>query len=177
MDVDKIVFYTDSRIVLGYIQNERRRFFVYVANRIQTIRHISDPTQWKYVDSTENPVDIATRGKPAKDLMHSFWFTGPEFLKNPDSTDSSSEIIDVEVFEIDENDPEVHTQITTYVTEHSKAQGLGSSRFERFSEWSSLRRAISNLTIRIKLRKTDDHHLLTLKEVPLFYRRGVIWPS
>jgi hypothetical protein len=96
--------------------------------------------------------------------MHSFWFTGPEFLKNPDSTDSSSEIIDVKVFDIDENDPEVRTQITTYVTGHSKAQGLGSSRFERFSEWSSLRRAISNLTIRIKSRKTDDHHLLTLEE-------------
>jgi hypothetical protein len=47
MDVDKIVFYNDSRIILGYIQNERRRFYVYVANRIQTIRNISDPTQWK----------------------------------------------------------------------------------------------------------------------------------
>lgn len=32
IDVQKITFYTDSRIVLGYIHNTSRRFYVYVAN-------------------------------------------------------------------------------------------------------------------------------------------------
>ena len=33
LDVDEVVFYTDSRVVLGYIQNESRRFYVYVAKQ------------------------------------------------------------------------------------------------------------------------------------------------
>ncbi len=81
LNVDEIVFYTDSRVVLGYIQNESRRFYVYIANRIQIIRSISDPSQWRYVGTGVNPADIATRCKPAKQLMASSWFDGPNFLR------------------------------------------------------------------------------------------------
>ena len=35
--IDEVNFYTDSKVVLGYIQNESRRFYVYVDNRIQII--------------------------------------------------------------------------------------------------------------------------------------------
>ena len=31
-------FWTDSRVVLGYISNEARRFHTFVANRVQAIR-------------------------------------------------------------------------------------------------------------------------------------------
>lgn len=37
-DIHKITFYTDSRIVLGYISNNTRRFYVYVANRVTCVR-------------------------------------------------------------------------------------------------------------------------------------------
>ncbi|KAK3507778.1 hypothetical protein QTP70_000334 [Hemibagrus guttatus] len=33
--LDAVEFYTDSRVVLGYIYNQTRRFYVYVANRVQ----------------------------------------------------------------------------------------------------------------------------------------------
>ena len=36
-------FWTDSRVVLGYISNEAKRFHVYVANRVQEIRDLPDP--------------------------------------------------------------------------------------------------------------------------------------
>ncbi len=35
---DNMAYYTDSKVVLGYIQNQSRRFYVYVHNRIQRIR-------------------------------------------------------------------------------------------------------------------------------------------
>jgi hypothetical protein len=38
-------FWTDSRVVLGYIYNEARRFHVFVANRLQQIREFSQPQQ------------------------------------------------------------------------------------------------------------------------------------
>ncbi len=34
---DNMAYYTDSKVVLGYIQNQSRRFYVYVHNRIQRI--------------------------------------------------------------------------------------------------------------------------------------------
>ena len=54
------VFYTDSSVVLGYIRNEARRYHTYVSNRVQQIRDSSDPTQWLYVSSSDNPADIAS---------------------------------------------------------------------------------------------------------------------
>ena len=39
------VFWTDSRVVLGYISNESKRFHVFVANRVQQIRKCTSPQQ------------------------------------------------------------------------------------------------------------------------------------
>lgn len=33
--VDEEVYYSDSKVVLGYIENESRRLYVYVANCVQ----------------------------------------------------------------------------------------------------------------------------------------------
>lgn len=51
MDLDKkdFWFYSDSRVVLGYISNDARRFYVYVANRVSRIRAFSEPSQWNHV--------------------------------------------------------------------------------------------------------------------------------
>ena len=71
----------DSKVVLGYVKNESRRFHTYVANRVQQIRNVTDPDSWFYVESNENPADIASRGIAAKQLSHSSWLNCPEFLK------------------------------------------------------------------------------------------------
>lgn len=82
---DAVTFYTDSRIVLGYIFNEKRRFYVYVSNRVQRIRRSTLPQQWRYVHTQHNPADIATRSIPADWLKDTMWFTGPAFLCQPDA--------------------------------------------------------------------------------------------
>ena len=48
---------TDSKVVLGFISNESRRFHVYVANRVQFIRDQTSPEQWRYVESGSNLAD------------------------------------------------------------------------------------------------------------------------
>lgn len=35
---DALEFYTDNKVVLGYICNQTRRFYVYISNRVQKIR-------------------------------------------------------------------------------------------------------------------------------------------
>ena len=77
----KELFWTDSRVVLGYLTNEAKRFHVYVAKRLQQIRDLTDPNAWFYVDTNNNPADEASRGLTAKQLVEgSLWLTGPEFL-------------------------------------------------------------------------------------------------
>ena len=77
----KDFFWTDSQVVLGYISNEAKRFHVYVANRVQQNRDLTDPNSWFYVDTKSNPADEASRGLTAKQLVEgSRWLIGPEFL-------------------------------------------------------------------------------------------------
>ncbi|XP_026224932.1 uncharacterized protein LOC113168143 [Anabas testudineus] len=73
-------FWTDSKVVLGYVNNDAKRFHVFVANRIQRIKESTNPSQWRHVSSEENPADHASRGLTAKELTESNWFTGPAFL-------------------------------------------------------------------------------------------------
>lgn len=61
MGIDEVTFYTDSKVALGYIQNESRRSYVYVANCVQLIHNISSPEQWTYIDTDENPADLTIR--------------------------------------------------------------------------------------------------------------------
>lgn len=70
-------FWTDSQVVLGYINNDARRFHVFVANRIQHIKESTTLTQWRYVASEDNPADHASRGLKSKELIFSNWLSGP----------------------------------------------------------------------------------------------------
>ena len=81
--VDDEIFWTDSKVVLGYINSDARRFKVFVANRVQQIRDHTSPKQWHYVESSSNPADDASRGLDSKkkDQIRR-WFDGPSFLWN-----------------------------------------------------------------------------------------------
>ena len=100
----KEFFWTDSRVVLGYINNEAKRFHVYVANRVQQIRDLTDPNAWFYVDTNNNPADEASRGLTTKQLVEgSLWLTGPEFLWRSGLCKPEN----VELPRLQDSDPEV----------------------------------------------------------------------
>lgn len=61
-------FYTDSRVVLGQIHNQKRWFYVYVINRVQRIWKSILPEKWHYVPTSLNPADHATRSLHVPDL-------------------------------------------------------------------------------------------------------------
>ena len=82
---DVVKYHTDSTTVLRYIMNDQKRFQVFVANRVQTIRSLSHPSRWMYVETKSNPADDASRGINAQALLeHSRWIKGPEFLWQPE---------------------------------------------------------------------------------------------
>ncbi|XP_073435740.1 uncharacterized protein [Dendrobates tinctorius] len=141
VDLEDTMFYTDSKVVLGYIHNETRRFYVYVSNRVQRIRKSTQPTQWHYVSTNLNPADCATRGVAASRLRDTMWLTGPVSLY-----ETKPETLERNSFELlePESDIEIRPRVSTLNTVVSDKQ-LGIGRFNKFSTWRSLCRAITHL--------------------------------
>ena len=81
---DAIYYYTDSNVLLGYLNNESTRFARYVSRRIDIILGISVSSQWNYVSTTENPADIASRPHEPISLLTTTWLQGPSFLNRQD---------------------------------------------------------------------------------------------
>ena len=122
---DTVAYYSDSRVVLGYI-NETRRFYVYVSNRVERIRKSSYPEQWYYVPSHQNPADLATLSEDAQKLSSSMGHHGPAFLHHqeiPDNTNASL------ASETAEDDPEVCPVMQVLATQIMPDKPLGTSRF------------------------------------------------
>ena len=137
---DTLQFYTDSRIVLGYIYNQSRRFYIYVTNRIERIRKRTLPEQWHYIPSGENPADLGTRGVSAEHIEKSVWLLGPSRLQNQQCRDYAEfPLLDAA------DDKELRPQITTFKTIADQNGSIGTKRLERFSSWKSLVRTITNL--------------------------------
>ena len=73
-------FWVDSEIVLKYIQNEDRKFHVFVANRIGMIRELTSVGQWHHISGKENPADRVSRGQDVQHFNEKEWLGGPSFL-------------------------------------------------------------------------------------------------
>jgi hypothetical protein len=74
-------YWSDSKITLGYIMNDVRRFRVFVANRCSKIRSYTQKNQWNHIDSKENPADHASRGISIEETSNvEQWLHGPRIL-------------------------------------------------------------------------------------------------
>jgi len=139
---DSIRFFTDSKVVLGYIHNQSKRFYVFVNNRVQRIRQSTQPEQWHYVPTEQNPADHGSRSVAASKLSSTTWLTGPAFLRlQPKQLPEEHAIFDL----IDPGSdvdirPDVNV-LTTVISEKS----IGSKRWERFSNWKVLVKAVAHL--------------------------------
>ena len=142
LDLENVTetFWTDSQVVLGYIANDARRFHVFVANRVQQIRNHSDPSQWNYVSSNENPADEASRGVTVEEFLEgSKWISGPKFLWElhiPEKCDS------VQI--VQSEDPElkkIHSLATHSMSAHT--DGFELERLDYFSSWYRAKRAVA----------------------------------
>ena len=93
----KQFFWTDSKVVLGYINNDAKRFHTFVANRVQIIRSNTDTKKWRHIDTKNNPPDHASRGLSAEELMRSNWFSRPAFLWGKEIPNSKEEIPNIRI--------------------------------------------------------------------------------
>ena len=131
----KEVFWVDSKVILGYINNDIKRFHIIVANRLQQIREASSPHQWTYISTDKNPADAASRGLTPSELLNSNLIPGPDFLWNVDISYDEQQ-------QLSSGGPEVRKSTAlatkTSITETNHTL----SRLSRFSDWTKAKQAI-----------------------------------
>ena len=143
-------FHCEWRVLLGwftcrpgYLNNEARRFHVFIANRVQKIRQLTDSSQWHYVPIKSNPADYASHGLSAKEIPNICWFSGPTFLWENDI-----QIADQPAREIQPDDPEVRSIV---LQTQAVAPLDWNERLAHCSSW-----AISSRVVARILRLTDS---------------------
>ncbi len=102
-------YWTDSRVVLGYVNNDAKRFHTFVANRIQRIKSSTCPEQWRHVNSENNPADHASRGLSVAQLKDSNWLKGPDFLWQRDFPHEEETVGEIEITDPELRKSHVHT--------------------------------------------------------------------
>ncbi|XP_063826513.1 uncharacterized protein LOC135075998 [Ostrinia nubilalis] len=79
----QIYGYTDSMVVIGWLQGDITRWKMFVANRVKQITDVMPASCWRHTKSEDNAADCATRGiAPSQLTNNSLWWEGPAWLKN-----------------------------------------------------------------------------------------------
>ena len=77
----RVVLWSDSTIVLGWIKKSSHTLKTFVANRVAQIQDLTAVYEWRYIPTTHNPADTVSRGSLPMDLKNNnLWWHGPEFL-------------------------------------------------------------------------------------------------
>ncbi|XP_068210596.1 uncharacterized protein [Palaemon carinicauda] len=129
ISIETVKYHTDSKVVLGYINNETRRFYTYVANRVERIRRYSDSSQWNYVPTHHNPADSASRSFEAHEIHKSEWLFGPKnlTLQQAEASETMFQLVDPD------SDKEVRINVDIKKTCATLAHNIGIDRFLHFS--------------------------------------------
>ena len=136
-EIHRVVFWTDSRVVLRYLSNQSRRFHTFVANRVAEIRETSQVDQWYHVPGEQNPADASSRGLTiARMITDSNWFRGPEYLRHEEDQWPCQSVPEA----VNEVDPEVRVCCAT-----DTEKPAGGSLFDpaRYSSWLKMKRVVA----------------------------------
>lgn len=149
--------WSDSQVVLAWIQGDATRWEAYVVNRVTKIKRIIPANEWHYVKSEQNPADCASRGLlPTKLLNFNLWWQGPDFLTEQQTSEDSLGVYTTTMGSTNC----AKTAISTHQNEHlittllNKCSSL--TRIIRVIAW--IQRFITNLRNKTK---SDTAHLTT----------------
>lgn len=81
INFNRRVFWTDSKVILGWISTSANLLKPFVRNRIAEIQELTEVSAWNYVPTAENPADLLSRGvSPRKIADSMLWWHGPAWL-------------------------------------------------------------------------------------------------
>ncbi|XP_055604176.1 uncharacterized protein LOC129752418 [Uranotaenia lowii] len=72
--------WTDSQVVLAWLNGGASRWTTFVANRVAEINTLLPSINWDHIDTKQNPADLVSRGASPQELHNnSLWWIGPEW--------------------------------------------------------------------------------------------------
>ena len=133
-------YWSNTKVVLGYIRNNAKKFKIFVANRIQQIQEHSEVEQWRYVPTKINPADYASCGLSVTSFHGKLlrWFTGPEFLWTPENHWEIEEHYE----SVNDADPEVKSSVKVNTTA-VYSSNIVIDAIERISSWKKMRHVVA----------------------------------
>ncbi|XP_033363073.1 uncharacterized protein LOC117241211 [Bombus vosnesenskii] len=84
-NIARTVYWTDSTIVLHWINTSPHTLKTFVANRVTEIQRKTHASDWRHFPTTDNPADLISRGQLPEDFLKTIiWQHGPEWLQQPE---------------------------------------------------------------------------------------------
>nr|XP_022921167.1 uncharacterized protein LOC111429476 [Onthophagus taurus] len=85
LKIKSITAWSDSQVVLHWLNSVPNNWKTFVANRVAHIQNILPANCWRYVPSAHNPSDCASRGLNPEQLLNSdIWWHGPRWFLDHD---------------------------------------------------------------------------------------------
>lgn len=159
LNVNDFYLWTDSLIVLGWLNSQSTRLKTFVANRVGQILSITKIKQWHHVKTNENPADVVSRGLTPQGLANSnIWWYGPPWLVQDTHTWKASET-PLSKQELPEQRP---LKLALTVTKFSTPWLL-----EQYSEWTILIRITAYVLRFVQNLKISKNDVLNRIKGPL----------
>lgn len=134
INIKKIQYWTDAKIVLAWLQAEPATWNVFVAHRVAEVQQITNIDNWNHVIGSENPADLLSRGcSPSIMIDSNLWWKGPSWLcqENQEWTANKINLDDLE------NLPE--RRVVRQVFANLSEQDI----FEKYSTFTRLQRVVA----------------------------------
>ncbi|XP_026740536.1 uncharacterized protein LOC113502962 isoform X1 [Trichoplusia ni] len=156
--------WVDSMVVLGWLNGDPTRWKSFVANRVRQITTIMPVDCWRYVKSSENPADCASRGLNAGQLeAHSLWWKGPSWLSTYDA-EKESKLLTFTTDEEIKNNNKLQVNVTQQNNDCSVISYLV-SKYSSFTRLINVYAMILRYFKRLRLKQKAQSRHLTLQEI------------
>ena len=137
---EKVIYFTNSRIILAWIQSQARVYKPFVSVRVGEIQNNSDPSQWKHIPGTHNVADDVSRVITVQELNER-WKHGPEFLQSPE--EKGPQGTEPFVDDLQETQKELQNAKIVCTVTLAKVEEVIPSK--RFSSWRKLIRVTARV--------------------------------
>ena len=140
ISINSVTLWSDSTNVLYWIKSCSRKWKPFVSHRVGEIQSVTNPEQWRYISTAENPADIPTRGRTIMEMATDIkWWSGPSFLQSPEESWPTDKVsIETEPLEIKKELCKANKNVVMMTVSQTEL-----AEFERYSNWMKLIRVYS----------------------------------
>ncbi|XP_058828052.1 uncharacterized protein LOC131687963 [Topomyia yanbarensis] len=86
IEISESRFWSDSTVVLQWLQSPPNTWKMFVANRVSEIQSSTHGARWSHISGKENPADLISRGMRMDDFLSSdLWKHGPHWLRQAEN--------------------------------------------------------------------------------------------